>query len=132
MRKITEHCEFGTFLGDLLRDRLVCGVFDKKVQHRFLQETKLTYKEALDMALAAEAARKDAKRLQDHREEARPVETRPAGIEEKSAAVNRIARHSPRTDSHGKTDCHRCGGKHPPARCNLRTTSAITVRKRGT
>ena len=61
LRKITEHCEFGTFLDNLLRDRLVCGVFDKKVQHRFLQESKLTYKQALDMALAAEAARKDAK-----------------------------------------------------------------------
>ena len=29
--KITEHCEFGTFLDDLLCDHLVCGVLDKKV-----------------------------------------------------------------------------------------------------
>ena len=58
------------FLDDLLRNRLVCGVLDKKVQHRFLQESKLTYKQAFDMALAAEAAHKDAKRLQEHREKA--------------------------------------------------------------
>ena len=39
----------------MLRDRLV---------HQFLQETTLTYQQALDMALGAEAAVKDAKRLQ--------------------------------------------------------------------
>ena len=67
LRKITEHCEFGTFLDGLLRDRLVCGVLDKKVQHRFFQESKLTYKQAFDLAIVAEAAHKDAKRLQQHR-----------------------------------------------------------------
>ena len=71
-----EHCEFGTFLDDLLRDHLVCGVFDKKVQHCFLQETKLTYKQALDMALAAEATSKNAKCLQDHREDSQSTEMR--------------------------------------------------------
>ena len=40
------HCEFGTFLDDLLRDRLVCRVLDKEVQHCFLQESELTYKQA--------------------------------------------------------------------------------------
>ena len=46
------------------------------------------------MALAAEAARKDAKCLQDHREEARSVETQPTEMEEKSAAVNRVTKNA--------------------------------------
>ena len=131
LRKITEHCEFGTFLDDLLRDRLVCGVFDKKVQHRFLQESKLTYKQAFDMALAAETARKDAKRLQDHREEARAVETRPSETEEKATVVNRVTRNAPRTNGHGKTECHRCGGKHPAARCKFKDYECHYCKKKG-
>ena len=30
--KIPEHCEYGDTLNDMLRDRLVCGVFGKYVQ----------------------------------------------------------------------------------------------------
>jgi hypothetical protein len=131
LRKTTEYCEFGTILDDLLRDRLVCGVLDKKVQHRFLQEAKLTYKQAPDMALAAEAARKDAKRLQDHREEARSVETQPTETEEKSAPVNRVTRNAPRTDSRGKEECHRCGGKHPAARCKFKDYECHFCKKKG-
>ena len=48
----------------MLRDRLVCGIYDKRVQRRFLQEATLTY-DALKMVLAAESAVKDSKRLQE-------------------------------------------------------------------
>ena len=131
LQKITEHCEFGTFLDDLLRDRLVCGVLDKKVQHRFLQESKLTYKQAFDMAIAAEAARKDAKRLQEHREETRSGETRPPETEEKPTPVNRVTKNAPRTDGRGKTECHRCGGKHPAARCKFKDYECHFCKKKG-
>ena len=131
LRKITEHCEFGTSLDGLLCDRLVCSIFDKKVQHRFLQESKLTYKQALDMALAVEGACKDAKRLQDHREEARAVETRSSEMEEKSTTVNRVTRNAPRNDGHGKTECHRCGGKHPAARCKFKDYECHYCKKKG-
>ena len=47
----------------MLRDRLVCGIADKQVQDRFLCESKLTYTEALEMALAAETAVKDSQKL---------------------------------------------------------------------
>ena len=64
LRKIAEHCEYPVaILNDLLRDQLVCGISDKHVQQRFLQEAKLLYDEALSKALAAETALKDSKRL---------------------------------------------------------------------
>ena len=126
LRKITEHCEFGTFLDDLLRDCLVCGVLDKKVQHGFRQESKLTYKQAFDMATAAEAARKDAKRLQEHREETRSPET-----EEKPTPVNRVTKNASRTDGRGKTECHRCGGKHPAAHCKFKDYECHFCKKKG-
>ena len=57
LRRIAEHCEFGATLNDMLRDRLVHGIADKRVQDRYLRETTLTYAEAL---MAAETAVKDS------------------------------------------------------------------------
>ena len=42
----------------------MCGIYDKCVQRRFLQETTLTYDGALKITLTAESAAKDSKRLQ--------------------------------------------------------------------
>ena len=47
----------------MLHDRLECGILDKHVEHQSLQKATLTYEQALDMALFAEAAAKDVKHL---------------------------------------------------------------------
>ena len=41
LKKLSEHCEFGDSLDNMLRDRLVCGLRDVKVQRRLLAEGKL-------------------------------------------------------------------------------------------
>ena len=51
LRSIGEHCDFGNSLEDMIRDRLVCGVGDKRIQRRLLQEKELTYKDLLDIAV---------------------------------------------------------------------------------
>ena len=61
---LTEHCEFGETLDEMLRDRCVCGVRDIRILRRLLAEPKLTLKRALDLALAIEAADKDASEIQ--------------------------------------------------------------------
>ena len=48
----------------MLRDRLVCGVRDIRIQRRLLAEPKLTLKRALDLSLAIEAEDKDASEIQ--------------------------------------------------------------------
>lgn len=47
-------------LNDMLRDRLVCGIYDKCIQRRFPQEATLTYDGAFKMALAAESVAKNS------------------------------------------------------------------------
>ena len=64
LRHLSEHCEFGITLDEMLRDRLVCGVRDIRIQRRLLAEPKLTLKGALDLPLAFEAADKDASEIQ--------------------------------------------------------------------
>ena len=42
LRHLTEHWEFGITIDEMLRDRLVCGVRDTRIQRRLLAEPKLT------------------------------------------------------------------------------------------
>ena len=44
----------------MVRDRLVCGVNDIRIQNRLLQESKLTYDKAFEVAQSGEVATKDA------------------------------------------------------------------------
>ena len=44
LRQMTEFCNFGISLEDMLRDRLVCGIHDIRIQRRLLAEPNLTFK----------------------------------------------------------------------------------------
>ena len=44
LRRLTEHCDFGVRLEDMLRDRLVCGINEPTLQRRLLAQDKLTFK----------------------------------------------------------------------------------------
>ena len=60
LRKLSEHCDFGEFLDDALRDRFVCGLHSQPTQRKLLTEETLTLKKALEIALSMEAADKQA------------------------------------------------------------------------
>lgn len=65
LRKLSEYCEFGNTLEDMLRDRLVCGCKDHRLQCKLLAEADLSFDKAFKIAKAMEAAEKEAKDLQD-------------------------------------------------------------------
>ena len=116
LRQLTEYCEFGATLDEMLRDRLVCGVQDIGIQRRLLAEPKLTLQRALDLALVIEAAEKDASEIQkgDSQEGATPlnkVDTKDG----KSSEIN----------------CYRCGGKHYPKSCNFKDARCYACGKLG-
>ena len=59
LQKLARVCDFGTNLEDMLRDRLVCGVHDDKIQQKLLSETTLTFAQAVSIASAMERAEKN-------------------------------------------------------------------------
>ena len=63
LRKHASTCQFGTFLDEALRDRLVCGMKDPATQRWLLAESKLTLAKALEIAQGMEAAVKQAQQL---------------------------------------------------------------------
>ena len=56
LKRLSEHCNFGDTLEDMLRDRIVCSIQDQRTQRRLLAEPKLTLKKAFEVAQAIESA----------------------------------------------------------------------------
>ena len=65
LRRLTEHCEYGTSLNDMLRDCLACGIKHDRIQQRLLSEgAELTLKKALQIAQSMESAIKQSTAIQ--------------------------------------------------------------------
>ena len=41
LKRLSEDCEFGDFLQEMLRDRIVCAINDPRIQRRLLAESDL-------------------------------------------------------------------------------------------
>ena len=78
------------------------------------------------MALAAETAARDSRRLQQH-------DARPPTIETDEKPVHRLSR-PPQQQNRRKQhdgDCYRCGGKHAAARCKFKDYECHYCKKMG-
>ena len=56
LRRLARTCEFGQFLEEALRDRLVYGLNNSSIQKKLLNEKDLTLQRTVDIAMAAEMA----------------------------------------------------------------------------
>ncbi len=107
LRKLSEHCNFKE-LEDMLRDRLVCGVRDIRVQKRLLADPELKFKNAFEIAQAMETAERNVKDLQLGTHQTYRLEKRPS--------INRGAEPNKTVDK----SCYRCGGfKHIATECRF-------------
>ena len=63
LKKLSSHCEFiGEQLAQSLRDRFICGLQSESTQRKLLAKT-YSFQEAVDLAVAEEAAAKDIKEI---------------------------------------------------------------------
>ena len=53
LRQLSEYCNFGTNLNDMLRDRLVVGINNDTIQERLLAEVDLTFEQAYNLAISS-------------------------------------------------------------------------------
>ena len=63
LKRLSEHCNFGDALQDMLRDRLVRGIQDQGTQRRLVAETDLTLQKAFEVPQAIESAESQVKEL---------------------------------------------------------------------
>ena len=121
LRRTSEHCEFGATLNDMLRDRLVCGINNQRIQRRLLAEPNLTFEKAKALAEAAERADENAREL----EKATPG---PVGIHK--IATRKTKEGGPHW-SKCNTECYRCGGKHAADKCRFRDSDCHHCGEKG-
>ena len=60
---LAEFCNFGDSLDNMIRDRVVCGIMNSKIQQKLLAEKPMTLKRAVEIAQGMETASKNAKEL---------------------------------------------------------------------
>ena len=63
LRKLAQHCAFGGFLNDALRDRFVCGFRSRAALKHLLAESDLKLENAIQIAQSLEAADVNSKKL---------------------------------------------------------------------
>ena len=116
LRKLSEHCEFGDTLDNMLRDRIVCGINDVRIQRRLLAEPGLNLAKALELALALETADKDTLTLK--------------GANGASSQPVLTMQGKPRGRDSTST-CYRCNGKHMASVCHFKEAQCHSCGKKG-
>ena len=127
LRKLSEHCNYGDQLLPMLRNRLVCGIRNVKIQSRLLADGKLTFQDAESTALAMEAAIQDTEDLQQ------------SGYRQ-DRQVNKLQ--VPEHLQGGRTSagvkqsgapffCYRCGGPYTSSGCRWQNAECFNCRKKG-
>lgn len=64
LRTLSSGCNFSD-LERMLRDRLVCGMRDEKLQYELLKRDNLRYQDVVDAMLSSESAGRDVRMIQD-------------------------------------------------------------------
>ena len=92
MRVIAKDCEFEEE-DNMIRDKIVFSVYDKKVQERMLRQSELSLKDAIDLCRAAELSQSQLAdiRKQEH------------------LGVNEMASEAKGTRGDRNIDCYSCG-----------------------
>ena len=65
LRNLAEHCGYNDTLENMLRDRIVCGIKNEKIQRRLLVEKELTFQKAFEIATSMEITTKNMAVLQE-------------------------------------------------------------------
>ena len=119
LRSIAKGCNFDGTLEKMIRDRLVCGVKDNRIQRRLLIEPKLDFKKAMDISLATEAALKKVKELHS---------STPGAWRSEDSIHKVVPQLKPQTTD----SCYKCGkSTHKANNCPFKTTKCHNFGKTG-
>ena len=119
LKRLAEDCKFGEFLEQMLRDRIVCGINDPRIQRRLLAERELTYKSAFELAQSMETADQNTNDLQ----------TSPRS-EPRSRQDN--FHYMPRAGTQlSHFVCYRCGSNHKAPDCKHKDAICNKCSKKG-
>ena len=126
LRNLAEHCGYNDTLETMLRDRIVCGIKNEKIQRRLLVEKELTFQKAFEIATSMEITTKNMAVLQEAKlsEAVNQVTMQPNGT--KAGKKWADDRRTP-----NKSLCFRCGGNHSAQTCRFKELNCYYCKQRG-
>ena len=130
LRSLSEHCNFEA-LDSMLRDRLVCGVNNKRIQSKLLSEKTLTFKSALDISLAMEAADVNLQTLAQA-QAGDTISEELHYVKSNKTSSNTVKADTSSGGSPKNYKCYRCGNNsHSAANCGHKTSKCHSCSKIG-
>ena len=122
LRTLSEYCEF-TDLEVQLRDRLVCGTLNEKLQKDLLEADNLDFAKALKMSQAAEVAAKSCKELRGSATSTAAIDYQGKQHTQQRQVVTE------RSDM--SKQCGGCGGSHARSACPHKQAECFKCHKTG-
>ncbi|UYV85092.1 hypothetical protein LAZ67_X004547 [Cordylochernes scorpioides] len=117
IKRLASTCGFGEFLKESLREKLVCGLRNAKIQRRILSEGDVPLARVIEIALSMEAAEKNTKIFH---------------FNEPADSVDKIcAEVGDRYDREQKRKCKHCGRLHKDL-CRFREAPVLDAGKEAT
>ena len=126
LRRLSANCNFNATLEDMLRDRVVCGVKDTRIQRRLLCEKTLDFSKTLSLAQSMEIAEKNAQDLQ----RATPQEVNKVNFKGNTTGGSSTKQTRGSGPPEGQK-CYRCGSKHSPSTCKFKQAECYKCKKIG-
>ncbi|CAK8685409.1 unnamed protein product [Clavelina lepadiformis] len=136
LKVIAKNCEFADLVESLIRDRVICGILDHKLQEALLREDTLTLDKAMSICRAKELSKSQASALGEKSTTSMSIDM----VESKNANGQRRRNFNcarcgrdhqiGRCPAFGKS-CYHCGGRnHFASFCNSSRRSQIVTNRR--
>lgn len=127
LRRLSAHCNFGTYLNTAIRNQFVFGLKTQAIRTRLLEKKDLTLENAIETAKAMEISSRGCAEIQQEKSTVNAIHTHGKSKEKKRGYVNAAKTHTTsasssnthNTSSSKKQACYRCGsGKHLANSCS--------------
>ncbi|XP_053698835.1 uncharacterized protein K02A2.6-like [Sabethes cyaneus] len=111
LRKLAITCNFGGYLNTALRNQLVFGLKNGKIQSRLLEVRNLTLERAREIAVSMELSYKGEKEIQSKqgKSEVNLVEPSRSNVKLQVKSTNKNSKNKDSAGSGKKGECYRCG-----------------------
>ncbi|UYV64395.1 K02A2.6-like [Cordylochernes scorpioides] len=115
IKRLASSCNFGNFLEDSLRDKMVCGLYNAKIQNRILSEGDISLAKVIEIALSMEAAEKNTKLFH---------------LEQGEDCVDKLRMERKVESNFQNGKCKHCGKQHKEL-CRFKEAKCFKCNKKG-
>ena len=124
LRKLSENCEFQNLRDSLIKDLIIIGIRDKRIQEKLLRVNDITLEQVLDNCRAFEASKIQTKFLQKADSNSSQHTADHSGIN-----INQVKTSQNKDDHIHK--CKFCSGSHPRGSCPAYSRTCNKCFKKG-